>query len=271
MTRDRYTLISDFSMYDVFARYYDLIHKSLTVDLDLIKMLVASRGGPILELGCGTGRLLLPLARAGYFVTGVDNAPAMLAQARQRLEQESREVQERVALVEADIRHLPSLDEDSRYALVLVSYNTLLHFQAKAIRQVFSGVRRYIRNDGHLYLDINSPYAIEATIYDIEPTLENSFVDPDSGETVRQLSRSWLELSEQRLHTTWTFETVAGSGQSVLRSTADVDYWYQYPHQLELLLQQTGFKLEQMMGDYDGSTFDEESERLLIIARPVAR
>jgi hypothetical protein len=152
-----------------------------------------------------------------------------------------------------------------------VPYNTLLHFQTEAIRQVFSGVRRHIRHDGYLYLDITSPYAIEGAIYDVEPTLENSFVDPDTGEMVRQLSRSRLDLSEQCLHTTWMFETVADPGQNVIRSAADVVYWYQYPHQLELLLRQTGFKLEQIMGDYDGSAFDEESDRLLIIARPISQ
>ena len=257
-------------MYDVLARYYDQIHESLTVDIDLIMMLATESAGTVLELGCGTGRLLLPLARAGYLVTGVDNSPAMLLRARQRLEQESHEVQERVALVEGDVRRL-SLQNNDRYALVLVPYNTLLHFQSEEIRQVFRGVRRYSCDDGRLYLDITSPYAIEAAAYSVEPTLENTFVDPDTGGIVRQMSYSRLELSEQCLHTTWTFETVAIPGQSPIRSTADVDYWFQYPHQLELLLRQAGFKLEQMMGDYDGKRFDEESDRLLIIARPVSR
>lgn len=149
-------------------------------------------------------------------------------------------------------------------------FNTLLHFQSAAISHVFRSVRRHIRKEGRLYLDVTNPYAIEGAVYDVEPTLESSFVDPATGEMVRQMSRSRLELSEQCLHTTWTFETETTPGQSPRRSTADIDYWYQYPHQLELLLRQAGFKLEQMMGDYDGSAFDERSDRLLIIASPVS-
>lgn len=256
-------------MYDKLAGYYDLIHKSLTMDLNLILRLAALKGGPILELGSGTGRLLVPLARAGYLVTGVDNAPAMLRRARQRLDRESSAVQERVTLIEADIRRLSLLGEYNPHALILVPYNTLLHFQPDEIGQVFRSARRHIDNDGHLYLDMASPYAIEGAVYDVKPSLENSIVDPDSGETIHQLSHSRLELTKQCLHTTWIFETVTGTEQSPTRSTVDIDYWYQYPHQLELLLRQNGLKLEQMMGDYDGSPFDENSDRLLIIARPI--
>ena len=62
-------------MYDQIAHYYDLTHADLTDDIDFILSLAQAVNGPILELGCGSGRLLLPLARAGFTVTGVDNSP----------------------------------------------------------------------------------------------------------------------------------------------------------------------------------------------------
>jgi len=257
-------------MYDLLARYYDLIHQSLTEDYDLILKLASEGNGPILELGCGTGRLLLPLASAGHIVTGVDNSTAMLARAGLRLASVSEEVQERVTLVKADMKKLSLLNEGTRFSLALFPYNTLLHFQRNEIRVTFKGVAGYLRSDGRLFLDVINPYAIEGASYEVEPSLENIFVDPDSGDTIRQMSDSRLAFSDQCLHTTWTFETQTGPKQTWARSTISFDYWYQYPHQLELLLQQSGFKIEQMMGDYDGSPFSEESNRLLMMARKLA-
>jgi len=72
----RTTIMDDYSTY---ARFYDLDHGSLDADLVMIEQYAALCGSPILELACGTGRALLPLARQGYQVTGVDISPAMLA------------------------------------------------------------------------------------------------------------------------------------------------------------------------------------------------
>ena len=72
-------------MYATLARYYDQIHTTLTADVPFILKQVKKQGGPVLELGCGTGRLLFPLAEAGFPVTGVDNSSEMLNIARQRL------------------------------------------------------------------------------------------------------------------------------------------------------------------------------------------
>ncbi|MEZ4518635.1 MAG: class I SAM-dependent methyltransferase [Chloroflexota bacterium] len=72
-------------MYDRLSRYYDLSHAALVDDIPFRLDLAQKADGPVLELGCGSGRLLLPLARAGYEITGVDNSPAMLAMAERQL------------------------------------------------------------------------------------------------------------------------------------------------------------------------------------------
>src|ERR687885_553256 len=68
------------------ARLYDWEHDSYLDDVELFVALARRFGGPVLELACGTGRLLAPLAAAGLDCVGVDHAPAMLARARGRLE-----------------------------------------------------------------------------------------------------------------------------------------------------------------------------------------
>ena len=256
-------------MYDVLARYYDHIHANLQEDLDFVLDLADQYAGPIMELGCGTGRLLLPLIQAGYTVTGVDNEQAMLGRARKRLEEESEEVRKRVILIQADLRSMVLPDGLGDYGLILFSYNTLLHFKADEMRRILRRVRSMMHKDGRLFLDSANPYLIEGVDYEDYPVVENSFSVPETGEIVIQKSQSRLDFGDQCLHTTWFFETRNQTGLLLDQAAVEIAYWYQFPHQLELLLTHAGFRLERIMGDYDYSAFSEDSERLLIIARPL--
>jgi ubiquinone/menaquinone biosynthesis C-methylase UbiE len=87
-----------------FARLYDAF--PFTDDLAFYAGLAGTQGGPVLELGCGSGRVLVPLARAGHHVVGVDTSPHMLALAREKLATEAPEVAARARLVQADLRYL---------------------------------------------------------------------------------------------------------------------------------------------------------------------
>ena len=103
-------------VYEKLARFYDLEHADLTADLVFFLHLTRQAGGPVLEVGCGTGRLLLPLVEAGIDVTGVDSSPAMLSVARRKLG-------ERVMLIEGDIR---TVTLPGCYALIIISINTFI-------------------------------------------------------------------------------------------------------------------------------------------------
>ncbi len=258
-------------MYELLSRYYDIIHASLTVDREYILGLARVTGGPVLELGCGTGRLLLPLARSGFLVTGIDNSPEMLAIARDHLQQEERDVRQRITLVEADIKELTFQKVGKQFPLIMLPYNTLLHFQPVEIRQLLQNAANLLEPKGRLFIDLTNPFIIDEGANDPERVLEHEYIDPETGETIRQMSQSWLDASEQCLHTTWTFAVEAGVAQDTSMTSIDFDYWYQYPHQLEMLLRRSGYRIERMMGAYDESPFNEDSERLLIVARPISR
>jgi SAM-dependent methyltransferase len=209
---------------------------------------------------------LLPLARAGVTVTGVDNSPAMLAKAREHLAMEPRQVQQRIDLLQADAKTLHLPNKDDAFSLILLPYNTLFHFPEDEIRQLLRQITRYLSPEGKLFIDLNNPFIIDQLPDDHEPSLENVFHDPDQGKTVRQYSQSKLYAAHQRLHITWTFEIEPNTGMDLTETVIEVDYWYQYPHQLELLLRQANFRLDKLLGNYDGAPFNSESERLLILA-----
>lgn len=250
-------------MYEKIARFYDLIHADLTDDIPLILSLAKQSKGPILELGCGTGRLLQPLVRAGHRVIGLDNSPAMLDRARARLAVEHSAVQERVRLVEGDMTDF-SLDE--KVGLAIIPYNTLLHFEPGKMEQVFKCVGRHMDDNGRLFIDLVNPQLAAQTPDDHALTLERVMVDPQTGEMIVQMSNSWADQNRHILHITWLYDVSPADGGPVQRTVAEAEYFYVYPHEVELLLRAAGFRLAGVYGGYDGRPFDEGSERLLMMA-----
>ncbi len=252
-------------MYDLIARYYDLTHTSLTADIPLVLALAQEVNGPVLELGCGTGRLLLPLARAGYETTGVDHSPAMLARLQQKLAKESPLVQSKVHVVPGDMANLP-LPENGRFALALIPYNTLMHLPEEKLTRVLQGIGRFVRPGGCLFIDLANPFAVAQTPNDRMLTLEAVVTDPETQDTVLQMAGNWLDETAQQLHITWIYDATPAAGGPIHRTVAQTVYHYFYPHQIEIALQEAGFQLKALWGDYNKTAFDEESDRLLVVA-----
>ena len=252
-------------MYDDIARFYDLTHANLTADLPLVLRLAAQVEGDVLELGCGSGRLLLPLAKAGHRVTGIDLSAKMLQRARAQLAKTPNEVQSRVTLHQADMTTF-TLPEPTQFGLVIIPYNTLLHLDTAQATVALQQARHYLGENGRLFIDIANPVDIANTPEDALLSLENVLSDPETGELIVHLASNRLDTAAQTLHITWIYDVSAPNGGAVTRTVAQSAYYYRYPHQLELLLQDSGYKLRQLWGSYDQSAYDEESERLLVLA-----
>lgn len=250
-------------LYQKIAHYYDLTHAALQVDIPFARALGVEAGGPVLELGCGSGRLLLPLARAGLPVTGVDNAPAMLQRARQKLAAESPAVRERVTLVEAD---MTSFDLPQCFALILLSYNTLMHLPPAQMKLALRAAGRHLLPAGRLFIDLANPLDLAHMPTDQLLTLERVFTDPETGDLVLQCASNLLDLEQQKLQVTWIYDAAPPAGGTVQRLVTQVDFYYLYPHEMELLLTEAGLRLAALYGDYNRAPFSEEGERMLVIA-----
>ncbi|MCP4417142.1 MAG: class I SAM-dependent methyltransferase [Chloroflexi bacterium] len=252
-------------MYDKIARFYDLTHAKLTADIPFILKLAAESNGSVLELGSGSGRLLLPLAKAGFQLTGVDSSAVMLARAKARLAQLPTAVQQRVTLHEADMTTM-TLPSENQFSLIIVSYNTFMHLDNGQAAMALRRAQRYLGANGRLLIDLPNPVDIANTPEDQLLSLENVLTDPESGELVVHLASNRLDSANQTLHITWIYDVSQPNGGAVNRTVMQSAYHYRYPHQCELLLQEAGFKLTQLLGNYDQSPYDEESQRLLVLA-----
>src|SRR5512141_593405 len=113
---DEYSFVAD--LYDEVTPY------ALRPDVDFFVQAARDSGGPVLELGSGTGRVLIPTAKAGIEITGLDLSPHMLEVCRKKLQAEAEDVRSRVQLVEGDMR---AFELPGRFRLVTMPFRPFQH------------------------------------------------------------------------------------------------------------------------------------------------
>jgi SAM-dependent methyltransferase len=217
-------------------------------------------GGPVLELGCGSGRLLVPLARAGFQVTGIDNSAQMLARAESRLSAETDDVRARVRLLAADFT--TSALKAGPFRLIVFGYNTFMHLDETTAANVLRQLPEVLRSDGRLLIDVENPFVLTAAVDGPEWTVEGE-LSAGEGETIRELTAHKSVPGEQAMDVRRVYEVVE-SGHQI---GSQMRYHYLYPHQYELILSGAGFWMDALYGGYERERFEEDSERLILLAR----
>src|SRR5688572_9520101 len=143
--------MSDKSPYDAIARLYDPWSASVTEDVEFYVEEAVAAGGPVVELACGTGRIAVPIAKAGVRLIGVDGSEAMLKVAREYAASESVEVDLRLG----DMRDPPVAE---RVPLVLIPFRSLLHMTTEDDRlRALRATRELLLRGGRLVFDVFAP------------------------------------------------------------------------------------------------------------------
>jgi SAM-dependent methyltransferase len=246
--------------FDVLARYYDWEHADYDADVPLYQDFARRTGGPILELACGSGRLMAPLLELGEEVVGLDSSGPMLERARQMLGRAG--LLARATLHQADVRTF-ELDERFQLAMYgLDSFGLLLGIddQIAALRRI----RHHLAPGGLLLLDLSNGNGRGAEPTD-ELVLQYEGTDPRSGLPLSKWTARSTDHGEQVDHYTYFYDEV-GEDRVVRRSTVRLDLRYFGRYELELLLRQADFVPEAFYGSYDLAPFVAGSERLIAVA-----
>ncbi|MCX6033572.1 MAG: class I SAM-dependent methyltransferase [Chloroflexi bacterium] len=224
-------------------------------------------GGLVLEAGCGTGRILIPTARAGVEITGLDLSPHMLAVCRERLKTEPEQVRSRVRLVEGDMRHF---ELSGTFGLVTLPFRPFQHLTTVGDQLAcLDCIHHHLETGGKLILDIFNPWLEALARQNIgeEMAEEPEFSMPDGRRVIRRHKITSRDVFNQINYTELIYYVTHPDGrQERLVQAFPMRYLFRF--EAEHLLARAGFEVEQLYADYDKSPYGSKYPgELIFVAR----
>ncbi len=248
------------------ARLYDLDLVEDPGDIDLYLALAARTGGPILELGAGTGRLSVPLAEAGYRVAAVDVDPSMLARARDRASVAGTDVRDRIEFVQADMLGL-DLPAAGTFRLAFIALNSLFLLASRAAqRDAFVTMARHLAPGGLAVADVWLPDADDLARFDGRLILEYERPDPESNQLVTKVAAAQHDAASGIVNLTSVYEQGA-QGASPRRFVRRDTLRLVSAGELREFAENAGLEVETLAGGYDLEPLGPGSERAVVVAR----
>ncbi len=241
----------------MFPLLYQAHHSLHSEDLPFWLELASQSDDPILELGCGTGRILLPLARAGHKICGIDNDPGMLALLRGDLKLEPHLS---VQPIQADFTNF-SLAR--RFGLILLPCNTFSTLSSKSRRLTLQCVSRHLLPGGRFAVSNPNPYFLKRLPAHAEAEIEDIFPHPLDGEPV-QVSSAW-QRTRWYFILNWYYDHLFPDG-SVERSVVEVKHCLVQPEDYLDEMRVAGLSPRAVYGDYDRSPLKRTSPQMIILA-----
>jgi len=236
------------------AEFYDLLHDGYRDDLAFYRGLADEEGGPVLELGAGSGRVTAALARAGHEVLAVEPSAAMRARGRARLA--SLGLAERVTWLDADMR---TLELGRRVPLVAAPFHALMHLDTLADQDAALGAaRRHLTPGGAFATDVYVPRFTPDGVVRVEP------LGPDLGGELLVWQRH--DPLAQVLVTEHRLDQVDAEGR-VRRRRATLRQRYFQRFELERALRAAGFGQVRCFGGFDRGPVTEDATTWAFVAR----
>ena len=214
-------------------------------------------GGRILDIGCGTGRILLHLLHNGYQADGLDISAQMLSLTKAKLRAANLET----ALYQGDMRALDSLGLTAKYNLVIIPYCSMIYMLEDSDRlAVFRGVYNLLERDGILAFDFD---AGQNEIGISKPWISLQTVDQDQGRSILRIAQMHGISPNLRYIAQTTWLNTESHGKIIV--SCEEESSVSVPHMQELL-EEAGFSVAETAGDYQGQPYSG-GELCLITAR----
>ena len=256
--------------WDEYAPFYDWENAQTLGrrDVPFWRRVASGAGGPVLELGCGTGRVSLPLARAGVSLVGIDRSAAMLDRARRQLlkspnspvlKSSDPQIRKSLALVRGDIRALPF--DTGAFGMVLAPYGILQSLiRPRDLTATLASVARVLERGGTFGIDL-VPDVPKWREYENRVQLRGRARGAQLTliESVRQDPKKHLTTFEQTY--------VERRGTATREHRFDLTFRTLTVRQMSSQLERAGFRVDTVLGDYRGRPWDERADVWIIMAK----
>lgn len=258
--------MSEPDRYERIAKHYDGAYEAMKLeDAPFYLELARESGGPVLEIGCGTGRVLLPIARAGVPIEGLDASPAMLSVLRSKLQKEPADVRRRVKLHRGDIRTFRS---KKKFRLVTIPFRPLQHMHTLRDQiAALTNAAALLDRSGRLVFDVFFPKFERVTSGVGEEQLEAEWpVDGGKRRVVRHFRKDSYDKIRQNFTGRFLIRTYEGE-RLIREETGPLKMtWYTHG-QMEALLRLAGLEVVEEYGSFARAPLDNDATEMIFILR----
>jgi SAM-dependent methyltransferase len=248
--------------YAEFARDYDAIYEKLrrpSKDAAFYLRLARKARGPVLELGCGSGRLLLPIARAGIPAVGLDASPAMLDVLA------AKSPPPNLHLVRG---RMESFDLGRRrFSLIFAGFRAFQHLvRVEDQLAALSRIRAHLAPGGVFAFDVFSPRHDRLARGRV-PEVEDARFTRDGETVLRYAAISWVDTARQILNVRFRFEKIRKGRRARYGKPWQSPLRYFFRYELEHLLARAGFADVEIRGGFSGEPYDSRAKEIVVVAR----
>jgi len=247
------------------SSWYDHYFIGVEGDVEFYVEEAVEAGSPVLELGSGSGRILLPTAAAGIRVVGVEPDEEMLAVCRKKLTAADSALQDKVELVQGDMQ---TFALDQTFGLVTIPYRTFQHLLNPVDQQeALENIHTHLEDDGLLVFNVFDPLRDIAagTLLNKDALHKDTdFIDPHTGHRVVVWYSRQYDPQVQLLEQEIIYEEIDEHGRSSSRTYGRLDLRYTPRGEMEYLLERCGFAVEALYGDFTGQPFEGFGEQVWV-------
>ncbi|HKB13079.1 MAG TPA: class I SAM-dependent methyltransferase [Vicinamibacterales bacterium] len=262
------TVVDDYTAHwDWLAPFWDASSPEREAEEQYFLEAARASGGPVLDIACGTGRLLTMLADAGIASTGLDLSSAMLDRARRNVSALEESRQRLITLEHGDVR---TFSLDRRFAAMFFSWSFIYLLTPGDQRDALRRMRDHLEPGGRLILTLPDP-KIEGLpshmFYATAPQKSNAFVRPDNGHTVIVWVSAEHNLEQQTVDLLTCYEELNEQGEVIAKFYKPLTMRFTFRYEMQYLLELCGFDVVALHGDFHGGPFRPAGAQIWVARR----
>lgn len=250
-------------IYAVYSQFYDTYVVDYARDLNFYQEYAKTVKTPVLEIGAGTGRVTIPLAKAGISIVALDISDSMLAVLKRRVSEQSIEVRNRIEIVKADAC---SFDLDTRYEQIIVPFYTFNYFLAAEDQDAaLDRFYTHLAPQGLLLIDVFIPRTLIQNCPK-DPVLKVDKLDPATGNKIKGWNNYLINEIEQIEYRRHVFEIIKPDGV-IIRKEFNTKRRYFYPNEINGIFTANGFSIQSVFTGYNKLPVTHDSEQMMYVLK----
>jgi len=259
-------MMVDGHKYVNYADYYDCDVGNVTVDIPLFLEYAEQTGDPILELACGTGRILIPIAEAGYKIHGLDISENMLIIAEEKVKE--KKLSNLVTLTIGDMANYDLAEKN--FSMAFIAFRSFMHLytqedQLSCLECTFN----HLKPGGLLIIDVYSPrFSKMAQPPDEKFRIHKEYTLPNGNRVLNKRRWRGTDLVNQVNTEDLLFEEYNSQDVLVRSTVVPITTRYTFRYELQLLMERVGFRLKSVFKDFSKNPYDGVGEIITVAEKP---